>query len=595
MEPQPLQEAFIDACRKGDIEAVRGMIDNSANLDAACPSCGRTALVAAVERNHADIVRLLLDRGAATNIVYPVAHDISSTVLNRAVSAGHLDVVCVLLEYGADPNQPNSNGFTPLMLAMSGGWIDIMRTFIEYGADIQGHDHLGRIPLQWAVVGWSVQRRAEVVRVLVEHGADVNIPIDEPLLARAINRKDPETAIALIELGVDINVVGPDYHHGDVIGNDVPPVVLAARSGQVEVVRALLERGADSDAALVAGAMRSEAEVVQLALAYGADVRASDEPLIRAILGSPSKSLEERNETVRILLASGARATSHVLYESLRWGPEGFDCREMIRMIIAAGVDANGSFSYGGTPLMEAVSRGIIEYVRVLVECGADVNACGFCDQTPLLTAAGNGRTDIVRLLIECGADVNAPDGGPLVSAVENGSLEEVMALIEAGADVNLGKRWYDGPPLIAAARKGRVDIIEILLEHGADIGQTTDYAPDDNLVGMDALAYASARGHLNVVRTLLTRGADINFCDGMGWTALMRAVSQGHAEVVRYLIEHGADVNAKDESGRTALLIAKRNSYDAIAALLVEAGAEERPDPYGPKVMCVGVPRTAG
>ena len=64
---------------------------------------------------------------------------------------------------------------------------------------------------------------------------------------------------------------------------------------------------------------------------------------------------------------------------------------------------------------------------------------------------------------------------------------------------------------------------------------------------GKTALMLSSVKGHLEVVRALLERGADINATDSMGATALTLSCAFGHLEVVRELCSKGADVDAPD------------------------------------------------
>ena len=67
----------------------------------------------------------------------------------------------------------------------------------------------------------------------------------------------------------------------------------------------------------------------------------------------------------------------------------------------------------------------------------------------------------------------------------------------------------------------------------------------------------AAGRGHADVAKLLLDKGADVNAKTGKGKTALMMAAENGHADIVHALLGKGADVNAKTSNGWTALLLA--------------------------------------
>ena len=76
----------------------------------------------------------------------------------------------------------------------------------------------------------------------------------------------------------------------------------------------------------------------------------------------------------------------------------------------------------------------------------------------------------------------------------------------------------------------------------------------------------ASERGHLDIVKCLIEKGADVNAKDEDEETALHLASEEGHLEIVQYLIEKGADINAKDCYGQTALyLVSEQNTHEAV------------------------------
>ncbi|KAK4233622.1 ankyrin repeat domain-containing protein, partial [Achaetomium macrosporum] len=88
-------------------------------------------------------------------------------------------------------------------------------------------------------------------------------------------------------------------------------------------------------------------------------------------------------------------------------------------------------------------------------------------------------------------------------------------------------------------------------------------------------LLYAAERGHEEVVRLLLEKGADCEVKDDNGWTPLSYAAWEGHEEVVRLLLEKGPNLEAKDSGGRTPLWYAAGNGHDAMSAPLLEKDAD--------------------
>lgn len=123
---------------------------------------------------------------------------------------------------------------------------------------------------------------------------------------------------------------------------------------------------------------------------------------------------------------------------------------------------------------------------------------------------------------------------------------------------------------LIHAARAGDMSKVNSCLAKGADVN-----AKDS--VGMTALGCASKSGHLSTVEALVAGGADINtHYDPFGASALITAAYFNRPEILKFLISNGADVNAKNYSGQTALYFSKANDLTAIQQILKEAGAKE-------------------
>lgn len=156
--------------------------------------------------------------------------------------------------------------------------------------------------------------------------------------------------------------------------------------------------------------------------------------------------------------------------------------------------------------------------------------------QTALLIATIAGSTDVARLLIDAGSNVNAQ------------------------AD-NLDS------PLLYAGAAGRLEILKLCLAANPDFTVTNRY-------GGTALIPACERGHVEVVKELLKTKIPVNHVNRLGWTALLEAVilSDGgpkHQEIVKLLLTHGADRTIADKDGVTALQHAKQRGYKELAALL--------------------------
>ena len=194
-----------------------------------------------------------------------------------------------------------------------------------------------------------------------------------------------------------------------------------------------------------------------------------------------------------------------------------------------------------------------------------------------MIAAAGQGDAAAVRKLLADGASVAARDGRGRTAllaathAAPGVGTEAARLLITAGADVNARDNIEDSPFLFAGA-EGRNDILKMTLAHGADLTSTNRY-------GGTALVPAAHHGHVETVRILLATAIDKDHVNKLGWTALLEAVILGdggpaHTEIVRDLVTAGANVNIADRGGVTPLAHARRRGYAAIVGLLAAANA---------------------
>eukprot|EP00731_Ephydatia_muelleri_P035116 Em0098g2a len=120
----------------------------------------------------------------------------------------------------------------------------------------------------------------------------------------------------------------------------------------------------------------------------------------------------------------------------------------------------------------------------------------------------------------------------------------------------------YGCSPLNAASDNGHLDVVKTLLEPGANINQA-------NNDGCSPLYVASLKGHLDVVKTLLEAGANINQANKNGWSPLNAASDNGHLDVVKTLLEAGANINQANKDGRTSLDLAVKQGHNETIQLL--------------------------
>jgi ankyrin repeat protein len=232
-------------------------------------------------------------------------------------------------------------------------------------------------------------------------------------------------------------------------------------------------------------------------------------------------------------------------------------------------VDENGR-----TPLHMAAATGQEEAVRLLLQRGADVNAADAAGMSAVdfafFAERASGTADLTRLLVSEGAEFDANAtfyrSRRLDLVISPGNMEMTRFLVEQGADVNAVV--FVLAPLENAAARGHLEIAQFLLEHGADV----------NLRGGDGnppLRWAVERGHADVVDLLLEHGADLEFIDELyGRGVLHLAALNGHLDIVRSLVSRGTKLNARDSTDRTPLHYAAKYGHQRVADYLVEGGA---------------------
>jgi ankyrin repeat protein len=129
--------------------------------------------------------------------------------------------------------------------------------------------------------------------------------------------------------------------------------------------------------------------------------------------------------------------------------------------------------------------------------------------------------------------------------------------------------RYYRQPVLVESALRGNISMIKLLLVLGADVNEFA--CPTSRC--LTPIVAAAEANQVEAVQLLLARGANVNKRLRRGQTALMFASYHGDTEMVRVLLSSGADPNVVCE-GESALSWAKQNGHAEIVNLLVAAGA---------------------
>jgi ankyrin repeat protein len=323
-----------------------------------------------------------------------------------------------------------TGGETVMMTAARAGNADAVKALAEAGADVNAKDARGQTALMWA----AARNNAAAIRALAASGADLKVRTNNPPAGGG---------------------------RGNSVFNSPAPtgftaLLFAVRAGSLDAVRALVDAGADvndtlsdGESALVVATANAHWEVASLLLDRGADPSAA---------GAGWNALHQTVHSRRPNLGytPGPVPTGNT------------DSIELVKKLIAKGIDIDARMTkngmkdgqrnrhnrLGATAFLLAAKRVDVEVMKLLAAAGADANVPAADGNTPLMVAAGTAMWYV------------GEDGGSMAGH-EHEAVEAVKMSVELGNDVN-AKNMYGETPLHGAAFRGVNEIVEYLVAKGA-------------------------------------------------------------------------------------------------------------------------------
>ena len=509
--------AFVDAAMNGNREAVRALLKDGVDVNTT-QADGMTALHWAAQKGDVELAKILLYASANLKATTRIG---GYTPLLIASKNGDAAMIDTLTRSGADANGATMNGTTPLMLASAAGKPAAVKTLIEHGANVNAKEAVkGETALTFA----AAFGRADVIRVLTAHGADVKATTNALDLAdfakeeqerfaaeRAANlgpagRGNAPGGRGGAPQGPQIAGVNRQYNYTELVGfwGGLAPMHLASRQGEIESVKALMDAGADVNqrgagdpvTPMLIATMNGHFDVAKYLLDKGGDPNLAQNNGVavlyaalncqwaaKALYPQP-RAFEQQHtsylELMRALLDKGADPNAR-LTKKVWYAQYDFD---------QSGVDETGS-----TPFWRAAYASDVDAMKLMLAYGADPNIT-------TMRSAGRVRVgDVTRDVVDVSPLPPVAVGGPGVTA------------LLAASGVGYGEGF--------AANHHR-------------------FAPGGMLT---AVKYLVEELH-----------ADVNARDHDGNTAIHNAAARGDNEMIRYLVSKGADPKFVNREGKTTV-----------------------------------------
>ncbi|XP_075061391.1 ankyrin repeat and SOCS box protein 15 [Mixophyes fleayi] len=294
------------------------------------------------------------------------------------------------------------------------------------------------------------------------------------------------------------------------------PLTLAAKSGLIENVKALLEKGvwpntknSRGESPLLIAARIGSYDMVTTLISYNCTI---NQPCVKRWSALHEAAKQGNTAIISLLLKNGGNV-------SLKDG-------------------------FGVTPLGVAAEFGHCEALEQLIHKGGDINIEAYDGCTVLSDAAVGGNPDCIALLLEYGASGNVPDKEgylPIHKAAYGGHYLALKYLIPVTSQHAIKKSGLS--PLHSATDGQSVQCLELLIESGFDVNELLAEHMSENYGDKrkTALFFAVSNKDVLCTEMLLKAGSNPNV-DPLN--CLLVAVRSGNHEIVRLLLAHNADVN---------------------------------------------------
>lgn len=583
------------AARYGQVKVAEILLKDKASLTAVNEN-GLTPLHIASKYNQATVLSLLLNAHADCNAM----DNDGNTALDFACrNGGHKVVEMLLTKIGCDIGSDKQGTWSPLSTSSHFGFYKCAQLLLEKAAKIEVCGTGTGIPLRHA----ALNSHLELCQLLLEYGANPNTSSDgDYLISESIKGGNLEVVKILIEHGAEIDVTdsegqnalqkaavkgdkalvaylldhGADVYHAD--GNGFTSTHFAARNGFAEIVQLLIDNGADpqrqtSDGRTPLHSCYHHAETAHTLLKNGVDVNKVTKhgfsPLyIAAYTGNV--------DVVKILLSYNPdlELTSPDRHPALIAATL-LGKTEVMRLLLEAGANVNYQTEAKRFPLQYAVEGNMENILRVLMEYNPEVNFVGDHGKTALHCMNSDSSVTVIKILVNGGADLNIRDKNqdtPICSAVWSRNSEALKYLAKkAKLDIVGG---IQGGPLHIACYQSELHLVKILVDAGADVNLVDPTAGTPLQIACCCRPDSSKEDQESVILYLINEAnVDLHTIGGLLGCAINAACGWTSSEVVRLMLEKGASIETEDNMGRTAVHFAAARSIGVFEEIFGSGG----------------------
>jgi ankyrin repeat protein len=456
----------------------------------------------------------------------------------------------MLVDKKINIDETNKDGDTAMMLAVRLENIEAVEILIKNKASIKNKNKNHETVMDVAKSNFYIKNILDIYIKEINKKEELIerfiFEIKETKFFKSNETKIPNLKKMIAE-GVDINSVNKYKNY---------PIITAIDSNNFEIIKFLLENGADVNVQNTAGETAITRSLLQAHMSGCYD--------------------SEAYKIVEFLLKNGANPN-------------------FLPKVVEISQNTN-------TPLIQAVSYKNRYLVKLLIQYGADVNQESADDliakwtTTPLITSIGDFK--MFRYLVKKGAKINKINrngDNPLIYAAINCKTKYLSLLINSGESCSVKNKELSTPIMESLRHSDpdyrdfyktakqwrfyRYQTITKLVRHGCDINAK-------NIYGNSALNIACYHGFLDIIEFLIKQGSKVNLQDNNGNTPLHSAVLSSndcsieskfkYIKIIYILYKYGADTHIKNNENKIPINLVNKNNIEILNILLRITKKEE-------------------